>query len=200
MLIPLESLLSNFGQAQCSDSSLRDADHPSHLLDPALIPPGEPWGEKELEEDPNSLTDTATAFSQGWQTQICLCSDCAQRAKGRVWSKGTSTLTFKNSASKKKQIKKTTQLSPLIFKKLNKKEKATQILHLNLSSTVAADGTQAQLCLCFETYCTLSVAFVDFNYSKLKRMTSKTRDFDMTMIRFAKTSFKIFRYISYHRQ
>lgn len=107
----------------------------------------------------------------------------------------TSTVTFKNSASKK-----TPQLSSLIFKKPNKKEKATQILHLNLSSTVVADGTQAQLCLCFETYCTLSVAFVDFNYSKLKRMTSKTRDFDMTMIRFAKTSFKIFRYISYHRQ
>lgn len=37
-----------------------------------------PWGEKELQKDPKSLTDTATAFTQGWKTQSCLCSDCAQ--------------------------------------------------------------------------------------------------------------------------
>lgn len=105
----------------------------------------------------------------------------------------TASLTFKDGALKN-------SLTSLIFRKLDKGEKATEILHLNLSSTGVADGAQAQLCLCFKTYCTLSVAFVDFNYSKLKRMTSKTRDFDMTMLRFAKTSFKIFRYISYHRQ
>lgn len=123
-----------------------------------------------------------------------LCRDCAQDTSRWVCNNNVASLTFKNSAPKKKKV------SSLIFEKLDKKEKATQILHLTLSSAVVADGTQAQLCLCFETYCTLSVAFVDFNYSKLKRMTSKTRDFDVTMIRFAKTSFKIFRYISYHRQ
>lgn len=198
MLIPLESFLSECWtspvlrfQPQGCRSALPS---PGHFMSCCSDPS---WGEKELQKDTKSLTDTATAFSQGYKTQSCLGSDGAQWAKRGVCGKVTSALTFKIQCFKKPPK---SQLSSLIFNKLNKEEKATQILHLNLSSTVVADGTQAQLCLCFETYCTLSVAFVDFNYSKLKRMTSKTRDFDMTMIRFAKTSFKIFRYISYHRQ
>lgn len=109
-LTPLESLLSECGtspvlrlQPQGCRSPLPS---PGHCVSCCTDPS---WGEKELKKDPKSLSDTATAFSQGWKTQSCLCSDCAQWAKRGVCGKVTSTLTFKNSASKK------TQKTPALF-------------------------------------------------------------------------------------